>query len=206
MAELVGFVSSGSGLGPDPELIEAIFDRAGERAPGHGVAWIRGEGGLRLSVGPERLGFAAGLLAELRPAALIAHAGEPCQPLVADGVALAHVGTVGNLDEITERYDVRLSTHLPGEVILRLMEGLFGSLAARVEWSISKLGHGAPLGLLGLTAEGELVAARRPADDGRPGFPLFLWKRPEGTYVSSRPPAGEWLAVIDDVIVPWTVG
>lgn len=216
MCGLVGF----SGEEPEWAMVEALAEAAGRRGPhGWGAAWIY-EGAVRTAHGAGPLGravpypllssdqgFAGPFLLHARLATSgvegdqsIAAGG---QPIVIDGLAVAHNGTVAAYEELIAGLGATPTTSIDSEVIALLVAAFVAEhlpLDTALGTALAAAAPLAPAAALLLDQRGFVVAARRPGVAG-PGHPLWALQRPEGVYVCSRRPGPGWREVADGATI-----
>lgn len=161
---------------PRPEIMRKIAYLAGTRGcHSNGVAWLTPDGTLQVR---HRLGKIAPetIFTGITSKCIIGHcrlstSGPPtlanAQPIIGNGKAVAHNGTIRNYRELSPRYAEKLRTQCDSELLLLIPpEKLFGEMCND------------PYACLSI-ADGEVTAMRRD-------MPLYSLVLDGGTYYCSR--------------------
>lgn len=184
------------GEAADLELLElAAVEGAAPRGPhSWGWAWWLGEWNRIVGDGPlpgppDSCAPARVILGHSRLATSGAAAGdapppEAGQPVVVDGLALAHNGTVGDPLAATRFLDVPMPETCDSELLAIAASRVSAPLITRLTEACALLTTGAQV--LALSDGRSLVVARIGQNGDRP-HPLYRLERLEGTYLTSRP-------------------
>ncbi len=184
MCGLFGYVGPGD---PDPAALHLVAELAARRGPhAWGIAW-EDERGIGFHKEPRSYSKRAVNLPgpAVHARRLIGHcrlstSGPPTdnlnnQPMLTPGVAVVHNGNVYQHRAWASLYSVELATDCDSELLAHLL-GRHGAAAA-----LGVAGT-TPYALMAIHA-GRLLVARSAQ-------PLFVWRRPEGLYLSSQPGDG----------------
>jgi glucosamine 6-phosphate synthetase-like amidotransferase/phosphosugar isomerase protein len=173
----------------NPKILERIATVTMRRGPhAWGMAWIDGEGRLRMYKQSGRIVDALGLLTMARDARLLighcrfATQGDPDNnlnnhPHPADGGWIVHNGVIHTYDNLVARYRLHPVSDCDSEVLGLLLEREKGDLFARAIRATA-IAHDGPMVMLGIWKPDRLIAVRR-------GNPLHLGETSKGFYLAS---------------------
>lgn len=185
---MCGIFAYGGDAPPDPARLAAVARSAGTRGP-HACGWewfgpVRGSG---RHLGPIERQIPA--MTRRMGRVLIGHArlattGEVddtanIQPLVAEGYALAHNGTVPDAAAVCVRYGYAQRTTNDSEALLAVALRTRGSLGDRLHAAVRILPEDKPFAVI--LTDGEQIATIRR------GQPLYWGQEEDGFYFCSRP-------------------
>lgn len=194
------------GEAADLELLElAAIEGAAPRGPhSWGWAWWLGEWSRIVGDGPlpgppDSCAPARVILGHSRLATSGAAAGdapppEAGQPIVVDGIALAHNGTVRDVPLAAEHLNLPEPETSDSVLLAVAASRATGPLTSRLGSAVTFLAGGghehgfAPPGpAVIVLSDGRGIAVARVGENGDRPHPLYRLARPEGVYLTSRP-------------------